>query len=181
MAAHRIGVQGLYDGYVLLGDDIVIFEEDVALEYQEIMTWLGVTINLTKSVVGTGIAEFAKRHFYQGHEISGVPGKLILLAGTHLGGLRVLIETVLQRGWKVSLGSVLCSYTLHTDWVRCERLWRYLLISIGGPGAPFSQQALWGGIWCSPLEFLLWTSIGATPDLIPASTASTCTQLPVEW
>lgn len=50
-----------YDQYELLGDDIVLFEEDIAKEYLRLMTSFGVGINLSKSVVAKNASfEFAK-------------------------------------------------------------------------------------------------------------------------
>lgn len=182
IAAHRVGEKGLFQDYALLGDDIVIFDPDVALEYQDFMSWLAVTINHDKSVVGAGLAEFAKRHFYQGHEITGAPGKLIRLAGLYPSGLRVLVEHLLQRGWDLSLESVLASSALQTDMFRFERLWRYFLVSLAGPGAPFSRQALWGGLWRSSWEPLLGVVLGSSPEFGPATTASALSNnLPIVW
>jgi hypothetical protein len=50
-----------YDNYELLGDDIIIFNKDVAHQYLLIMEGLGVPINLSKSVVAANSTiEFAK-------------------------------------------------------------------------------------------------------------------------
>jgi hypothetical protein len=50
-----------YSEYELLGDDIVLFEKDVAEEYLRLMRGYGVGINLSKSVVSTNKSfEFAK-------------------------------------------------------------------------------------------------------------------------
>jgi len=172
MAAHRIGLEGLFKDYCLLGDDIVIAHEEVALEYLDLMTWFGVEINQSKSVVGAGIAEFAKRHFYHGHEVSGIPGRLLSLVGLHLSGLRVWIDVMLTRGWKFDLASVLSSYLSYSTLGFYERVWRYLLISIAGPSAPFSRQALWGGVGWSAIEDFIRVLLLGSPDLSPATTAS---------
>jgi len=50
-----------YTEYELLGDDIVLFEEDIAKEYLRLMTSFGVGINLSKSVCSQNKSfEFAK-------------------------------------------------------------------------------------------------------------------------
>lgn len=87
LAARQAGVDGLFTGYALLGDDIVIFDPDVATEYRDFMDWLHVDINMDKSVVGAGLAEFAKRVFYEGHEVTGVPSRLLRLAALYPSGL----------------------------------------------------------------------------------------------
>jgi hypothetical protein len=42
------------------GDDLVIAHDELAKSYIDIMTDLGLSINLSKSVVSNEIAEFAK-------------------------------------------------------------------------------------------------------------------------
>lgn len=155
MAARQAGYEGLFRGYALLGDDIVIFDPDVALEYRQLMDWLKVEINLDKSVIGVGLAEFAKRIFYKGHEVSGVPAKLLRLALLFPSGLRVLVETLVRRRWELSVESILGSLSVYSDISRYGRLWRLTLVSLIGPGAPLSRPALWGGAWRSGWEDLI--------------------------
>jgi len=59
VASIRCGI-GDFNGYLILGDDIVISNESVAKEYLKIMDALGVQINLSKSVISKKFAEFAK-------------------------------------------------------------------------------------------------------------------------
>lgn len=63
-----------FDGYEVLGDDINIFDTDVAKTYLSIMGGLGVGITLSKSVCDpTGkVTEFAKRTAYKGIDVSGL-------------------------------------------------------------------------------------------------------------
>jgi hypothetical protein len=62
-----------YDNYELLGDDIVLFDEDVAKVYLRLMTEFGVGINLSKSVLSNnGSFEFAKVTSYKGTTVSGI-------------------------------------------------------------------------------------------------------------
>lgn len=61
IAALRVGIYNFCD-YALLGDDIVIANDEVAREYHRIMTAvLGVEINDFKSLVSDHCFEFAKR------------------------------------------------------------------------------------------------------------------------
>jgi len=60
MAAIKAGFSSFSD-YCVLGDDIVIANDAVAREYLALMETLGVDINLTKSVISSDFAEFAKR------------------------------------------------------------------------------------------------------------------------
>jgi hypothetical protein len=58
-AALKLRIKSFED-YCVLGDDIVIYNDKVALEYQAIMKLLGLTINPHKSVISKDFAEFAK-------------------------------------------------------------------------------------------------------------------------
>jgi len=57
--ALRCGIRN-FNLYAVLGDDIVIMHDDVAREYLAVMKILGVSINLSKSIVSSEFAEFAK-------------------------------------------------------------------------------------------------------------------------
>ena len=77
-------------GYIVCGDDIVIFNKAVALAYESIMESLGVKINKTKSFEsnledGYSRAEFCKKLAVNGHIVSGVSPKAIFMAGTDKG------------------------------------------------------------------------------------------------
>lgn len=59
-AALKAGIHD-FRSYAILGDDIVIANDEVASNYLEIMNDLGVSINLSKSIISKDIAEFAKK------------------------------------------------------------------------------------------------------------------------
>lgn len=59
-AALNVDKAGFTD-YAVLGDDIVIADDLVAQEYLKLMTMLGVTINLSKSLNSLEFCEFAKK------------------------------------------------------------------------------------------------------------------------
>jgi hypothetical protein len=62
VAARRVAYQGWFQHYALLGDDIIIADRAVAGAYLDLITSLGVSINLSKSFeIDSGAAEFAKR------------------------------------------------------------------------------------------------------------------------
>jgi hypothetical protein len=50
-----------FNQYIILGDDIVIKDNDVASRYREIMEALGVEISVQKTHVSSDTYEFAKR------------------------------------------------------------------------------------------------------------------------
>jgi hypothetical protein len=167
MAARIAGYDGLFTGYALLGDDIVIFDESVAEEYRILMTELGVTINDSKSINGPGIAEFAKRVFRSGTEVTGVSGALVAQFVGNLSGLRVLVETLLLRGFLISHQTLHLASKHITIQGKMTRAWRYILASLLGPEAPLAvQPALWGGLMVYPLEYLLGTR-GLNPSVVP--------------
>jgi len=59
--------------YILLGDDVVIYNNKIALQYTSLIRSLGVEISESKSHVSKDTYEFAKRWFQKGIEISPVP------------------------------------------------------------------------------------------------------------
>lgn len=75
-SAHRAGIGGWFALYAVLGDDVVIADARVARKYRALCRYLGVTIGLEKSLVATGrTLEFAKRLFFNGVDVSGLPAK----------------------------------------------------------------------------------------------------------
>lgn len=65
----------MFEDYAVLGDDIVIWDKRVAIQYRQLMLALGVEIGLAKSIIsdsGTAL-EFAKRTLYKGQDVSPIP------------------------------------------------------------------------------------------------------------
>lgn len=71
-SARLVGKPNFTD-YWVLGDDVVIMDDDVATSYKRIISSLGVEISLEKSLVSRDTFEFAKRLFHQGNEVSHLP------------------------------------------------------------------------------------------------------------
>lgn len=69
---------GDFKSYIILGDDIVINDDKVAIRYKRIMKKLGVEISEAKTHVSKNTYEFAKRWIHRGLEISGIPLKGII-------------------------------------------------------------------------------------------------------
>jgi len=66
--------------YRLFGDDVVIYDKEVAQRYQNLMSMIGVKINLTKSVLGdkdNNQIEFAKRLALRGQEMSSIKHNIL--------------------------------------------------------------------------------------------------------
>jgi len=67
---HKLKLDKNY--YQILGDDIVIYHDEVASEYQTIMKGLDVEISIPKSCISSNMYEFAKRIFISGQEVTGI-------------------------------------------------------------------------------------------------------------
>jgi hypothetical protein len=85
-SAQRAGLKGWFTLYAVLGDDIVIANDRVAKKYRALCRLLGVEIGLAKSLVSSGkTLEFAKRFFYEGSDLSGMPTKFWAAAQSQSG------------------------------------------------------------------------------------------------
>jgi hypothetical protein len=81
---------------------VVIFKKDVGEEYKSIMRSIGVPINDSKSMISspdTIRAEFAKRIFLNGQEISPINFKLIKQCSMSLYMFPELFRVMQLRGW----------------------------------------------------------------------------------
>lgn len=68
-----LGRSGIFQNYNILGDDIVIYDQEVANAYKSVIQGLGVKIQYDKSLVSNDTFEFAKRIFHRGQELTGFP------------------------------------------------------------------------------------------------------------
>lgn len=96
VAAIRCGLSD-FSGYLVLGDDIVITDKSVAEEYLSIMKALGVQINLSKSVISTRFAEFAKLWIGPGFDISPLGSGLLLQSIRDRSSLTTLLAECIER------------------------------------------------------------------------------------
>lgn len=100
-AVHRCkGKQALwYDLYEILGDDIVIFDKDVYLEYLLILDSLGVGANPAKSIPSPNLPvfEFAKRTSLDGEDVSGLSWNEFLKGDTLPGKVNLILRLSLRR------------------------------------------------------------------------------------
>jgi len=101
IAARRVSYEGWFQHYALLGDDIIIADRAVAGAYLNLMTELGVTINLSKSfVIDSGGLEFAKRWFSPTlGDLSPIGPGLILACIRNPRMLSSLIQDALTRDY----------------------------------------------------------------------------------
>jgi hypothetical protein len=75
VAANRVRKDGKFSNYMIIGDDVVIFNKRVAKSYIQILKQIGVDIDQRDSVspVDSLPCEIAKRLFRRGKEISPIP------------------------------------------------------------------------------------------------------------
>jgi len=91
-AAWKEGWPKWFGDYLVLGDDIVIFNSKVAQRYLVVMKALGVKINLIKSVVSKDTFEFAKRIIHKDSNLSPASFKEMDVASLSLEGALILFE-----------------------------------------------------------------------------------------
>jgi hypothetical protein len=92
-AAWKMGHRVWFDRYMVLGDDIVIWDDRVSSAYTGIVSQLGVEISPTKSIISReGGAEFAKRYLVKGVDASPVSLAEVQVASGSLEGLKELAK-----------------------------------------------------------------------------------------
>lgn len=95
-AAELAGVSD-FNRYALLGDDIVIYHDGVAEQYVMLMKSLGVSINMSKSVVSLRFAEFAKRLVSPNFELSPIGAGNLLLVSRRTNMIGALLAELYQK------------------------------------------------------------------------------------
>lgn len=92
------GTRIWYDNYEVLGDDIVIFDKDIAMEYLALMAKLDVGINLSKSITSESLQtfEFAKRTAVDGSDVSGLSWKQLISGNNDQGRTMFVLSMVLK-------------------------------------------------------------------------------------
>lgn len=107
-----------FEGYELLGDDIIIFDKEVAKEYLSLMAEIGVPINVSKSVVAsTAVAEFAKVTTLDGLNVSALSWKMFISQNTLIGRVNILFN-LLNKNYlpKEGLETFIYSVTAKSRW-----------------------------------------------------------------
>nr|DBA06981.1 TPA_asm: RNA-dependent RNA polymerase [Unuamitovirus cefi 1] len=95
--AHKKTKKLGFNQYIILGDDIVLKDNDIAMKYIGIMSKLGVEISKPKTHISKDTYEFAKRWIHKGVEISGLPMKGILMNIHHLRRVYTILFDYIQR------------------------------------------------------------------------------------
>jgi hypothetical protein len=91
-----------YADYVVLGDDLVLFDKDIADRYLSLCKQLGVSINLSKSIIAKSlpVIEFAKRTSYKGVDVSALPFKELLSQNSFFGRLSISTRLIRNKWGK---------------------------------------------------------------------------------
>nr|UIW13821.1 MAG: RNA-dependent RNA polymerase [Rhizoctonia solani mitovirus 49] len=89
-----------YTGYECTGDDIIIFDKEVAHQYLYIMEALGVPVNTMKSVVSTSkpVTEYLKCTSKQGQSVGSISWKMFMSTGNTMMGRANIINSILSKG-----------------------------------------------------------------------------------
>jgi len=85
--------------YVILGDDVLIGDHNLADLYKKVMEELGVEISIPKTHQSPHFCEFAKRLLYKGEEISPFPISALKEESKRYYSLTNLLLETKQKGW----------------------------------------------------------------------------------
>lgn len=103
-----------FSKYFILGDDLVIFDERVALLYKRVITQLlGVEISLSKSIISENSFEFAKRIVIDKQDVSPIPWTQLLRVNNPQTVLAPFLSDWISR----SVGGVVLSLNIVRKWI----------------------------------------------------------------
>jgi len=77
--------------YVILGDDVLIGDSNLAACYRTKLDLIGVQVSLAKTYTSSQICEFAKRYLFRGEEVSPFPVSSVL---DHIGEASLLVAVL---------------------------------------------------------------------------------------
>ena len=93
--------------YLVLGDDLAIFDKEVYLQVIKNLAHIGVDVSRIKCTEGTNQAEIAKRLFISGEEVSPIPLALLVRIKSSPSLVIDFLMHIQQRGKKFSLDVLL--------------------------------------------------------------------------
>lgn len=98
-----------FDRYEILGDDLVIFDNNVYQEYISMMALLDVGTNPSKSLFSDTLSalEFAKRTGVNGVDVSGISWKQFISDSSLMGRINLLIHFA-KKGLVTTIPMILC-------------------------------------------------------------------------
>lgn len=140
-AAFKVGVVGWFKDYLVLGDDVVIFDKDVAAQYCLIMADLGVEIGFAKSLVSKDSFEFAKRFVSRGENLSAVSFKELDVGAASLDVMLNLLTRFNADSWTIPQALKLRGFgyknlgKVHAPFSEMGRHLKLALIFLSMPGS----------------------------------------------
>jgi hypothetical protein len=84
--------------YKLLGDDVIIWDERLALNYSKRLQQYNIKKSDLKTIIGNYLFEFAKRKFYRGVEVSPISYKAFLKANNSINELVEFVKQCKLKG-----------------------------------------------------------------------------------
>jgi len=167
--AFRCGIPGWFGLYAVLGDDLVIADSRVARKYRALCRLLGVEIGLNKSLVSKGkTLEFAKKLFFQGEDISGLPLKMWAAAQSSSGVMAALGATTTRGSLSNFVrafggGFKVCARVADTLWENLPKRVRALAVTLTHPfvGSRFAYSTWPEWLWSRSA-----TDRGLNPDML---------------
>lgn len=110
-AAYLSGHKGWYPFYAILGDDVVIAGDRVAVKYQRLCALLGMEIGLAKSMVSeTGSCEFAKVVYVSGKPCEAFPWKLWSVATASIAAAIAVAQRARTVGLNLSAAQIALAF-----------------------------------------------------------------------
>jgi hypothetical protein len=111
--AYKVGIED-FTSYSVLGDDVAIWNKEVAGEYKELITRLDVDISVAKSYIPKDNAppfkgEFAKRLFKSGVEYSGFSPNVVREGLSSFWSFPELASFLIRHNFPVSVDTALIS------------------------------------------------------------------------
>jgi hypothetical protein len=165
-SARRAGIEGWFDLYAVLGDDVVIGHRGVALEYTRFMREVGVDIGFNKSIISGNLSlEFAKRFFYKGVEVTPVPLVAVAAGWLSINGIPEVLKASRDRigktaslfsiGKSLGFGFKAASRAATSRLAGLPRRLRSAVLVLSRPGASqWSVDTLWEWYLQSHLKVL---------------------------
>jgi len=170
--AYLEGHKGWFEGYGILGDDIVIGDGKVARRYEYMCRKLGVSLSLAKSLPGVrGSFEFAKRFVLRGADVTPLSYREFAISNRSLTCMMECVSRCAPLG-PIRLASVLRA--LGFGYRSTARLTQRL---INVPGRKLRNTMLALLHPCSPFGAKHWDAwFGATTAVEPQAVAFEATE-----
>jgi hypothetical protein len=101
-ACQNIKINWLTSKYKVLGDDIMLWDGDLALEYKRLIKYIGVEISEQKTIIGKPLFEFAKKIYFNGNHISPISFLSWKESTVSISGLVDTYHELIERGVNIT-------------------------------------------------------------------------------